>query len=173
MFRRSLFLLLLVLSPWVSANQADYRLGAGDRIQIKVYGEADLSFNELFITSTGQFEYPYIGRITAINKTTRELTDEITRSLKGDYLVDPKVMVSILSFRKIYVNGEVKQPGGYEYQPGLTIDKAIALAGGFTDRAARSKISVTNNTTGLAAPKAKLTSRVQPGDIITIEESFF
>ncbi|CAM4163119.1 polysaccharide biosynthesis/export family protein [Vibrio agarivorans] len=171
--QRMLILMLFLLSPWAVANQADYRLGAGDRIQIKVYGESDLSFDELFITSTGQFEYPYIGRITAINKTTRELTEQITRELKGDYLVDPKVMVSILSFRKIYVNGEVKKPGGYEYQPGLTIDKAIALAGGFTDRAARSKISVTNNTTGNDTLKARLSNQVQPGDIITIEESFF
>ncbi|MDR9828614.1 polysaccharide biosynthesis/export family protein [Vibrio sp. FNV 38] len=169
-------IVFLISLFWVSltiAAQTDYRLGAGDRIQIVVYGEADLSFNELFITSTGQFEYPYLGRINAINKTTQELTEEITRQLKGDYLIDPKVMVSILSFRKIYVNGEVKKPGGYEYQPGLTIDRAIALAGGFTDRAARSKISIKNNASNRDTLKAKLTHQVQPGDIITIDESFF
>jgi polysaccharide export outer membrane protein len=79
----------------------------------------------------------------------------------------------VIGYRNIYVNGEVKQPGGYEFQPGLTVDKAIALAGGFTDRAARKKINITRSTNIETQIKASLSSRIQPGDIIVIEQSFF
>ncbi|WGV98429.1 polysaccharide biosynthesis/export family protein [Vibrio sp. YMD68] len=168
-----IFTLNLFLSTSVISAEEHYTLGAGDKIQIHVYGEPELSFEELFISSNGIFDYPYLGQIQSLNKTTQQLKEEITLGLKGDYLIEPKVMVSVLSFRKIYINGEVKNPGGYEYQPGLTIDKAIALAGGFTDRAAKSSITITNNASGIQSKKTKLTKSVRPGDIITIEESFF
>nr|WP_269472790.1 SLBB domain-containing protein [Vibrio taketomensis] len=71
------------------------------------------------------------------------------------------------------MNGEVKKPGGYEYQPGLTVDKAIALAGGFTDRASRSKVYIAQNGSDDNKNKVKLSEKVLPGDIIVIEQSFF
>ncbi|MEZ8825979.1 polysaccharide biosynthesis/export family protein [Vibrio sp. 10N.261.55.A7] len=155
------------------SSDSNYVLGAGDKIQIHVYGEPELSFKELFISSDGVFDYPYLGQIRALNKTTQQLKNEITSGLKGDYLIEPKIMVSVLSFRKIYINGEVKNPGGYEYQPGLTVNKAIALAGGFTDRAAKNSITITNNASGIQSAQIKLSKNVRPGDIITIKESFF
>ncbi|MGC9460810.1 polysaccharide biosynthesis/export family protein [Vibrio genomosp. F10] len=162
----------LICSPLL-ADETNYRLGAGDRIQIHVYGEPELSFNQLFISSNGLFDYPYLGQIKALNKTTQQLKDQISSGLRGDYLIEPKVMVTVLSFRKIYINGEVKNPGGYEYQPGLTVDKAIALAGGFTERASKRNITVTNDASGSLSSKITLDQNVRPGDIITIEESFF
>lgn len=150
-----------------------YRLGAGDKIEISVYGEPDLSIDELNINTSGRFDYPYLGRLSALNKTPEQLKNEISIGLKGDYLIAPKVRVSVTEFRSIYVNGEVKQPGAYEYQPGLTVDKAIALAGGFTDRAARNKIYVTKSGRADKANKYALTQTILPGDIIVIEQSFF
>ncbi|MGF1765736.1 polysaccharide biosynthesis/export family protein, partial [Aliivibrio kagoshimensis] len=153
--------------------ESTYQLGAGDKIQIQVYGETDLSINELLISSSGTFDFPYLGQLTAKRKTLQQLKTEIQTGLKGDYLINPKVMVNILSFRQIYVNGEVKKPGGYEYQPGLTVEKAIALAGGFTDRASRSSIKITKAAKNSKELKGKLSTMVSPGDIIVIEQSFF
>lgn len=98
----------------------------------------------------------------------------IRQGLEGDYLINPKVRVNVTTFRHIYVNGEVKKPGGYNYQPGLTVEKAIALAGGFTDRAAKGKIQVTSSQSNRKTTKtASLDATVKPGDIIVIDQSFF
>jgi len=151
----------------------DFKLGAGDRVQIIVYGEEDLSIESLFINSNGAFDYPYLGRLSALNKTPEQLKNEITNGLKGDYLISPKVSVNIVEFRSIYINGEVKKPGGYEYQPGLTVDKAIALAGGFTDRASREKIYKSESKSHHDKSKVQLTTKVSPGEIIVVEQTFF
>lgn len=171
---RSVILLLSLSSfySWGAGESDSYKIGAGDTISIVVYAEEDLS-KEVLINSSGQLDYPYIGPIMAKGKTTSQLQMQITKSLRGDYLVDPKVMVNVVEYRKVYINGEVKQPGGYEFQPGLTVDKAIALAGGFTDRAAKDKINVSSNTAQLSSRSVSLSSNVQPGDIIVIEQSFF
>lgn len=150
-----------------------YVIGAGDKIQISVYGESDLSIDELYISNSGKFEYPYLGQLIALNKTPESLKNEIINGLKDDYLISPKVRVSVVGFRSIYVNGEVKKPGGYEYQPGLTVDKAIALAGGFTDRAAKDKVYITQSGSEEIKNKVRLSKKIMPGDIIVIEQSFF
>ncbi len=169
------WLLLISMTNAVHASSIDntYRLGAGDKIEISVYGEPDLTIHALYINNSGRFDYPYLGRLSALDKTPEQLKSEITAGLKGDYLIAPKVRVSVIEFRSIYVNGEVKQPGAYEYQPGLTVDKAIALAGGFTDRAARTKIFVTKSGSADKASKYTLTQAILPGDIIVIKQSFF
>lgn len=167
------FMLLMAISFQSFAITNNYTIGAGDKIQISVYGEEDLSIEELYIDNSGTFEYPYLGQLRPLNKTTEQLQNEIANGLKGDYLISPKVRVSVIGFRSIYVNGEVKKPGGYEYQPGLTVDKAIALAGGFTDRAARKSVYITKADKNDLKNKVKLSSSVSPGDIIVVEQSFF
>ncbi|NLS12488.1 polysaccharide export protein [Vibrio sp. SM6] len=171
-------LLALCIPAVVSANSLDntYRLGAGDRVQISVYGEQELSIDELYISSSGKFDYPYLGQIVAVDKTPEQLRKEISNGLKQGYLISPKVRVSVTGFRSVYVNGEVKKPGGYEYQPGLTVDKAIALAGGFTDRASRNKVFITKADSADSDDtkiKVRLSAKISPGDILVIEESFF
>ncbi|MEZ9229577.1 polysaccharide biosynthesis/export family protein [Vibrio amylolyticus] len=166
-------LILISISFTTTAFDEKYRIGAGDKIQISVYGEDDLSIDELYVNNSGKFEYPYLGQLTALNKTPEQLKLEIINGLKGDYLISPKVRVSVVGFRSIYVNGEVKKPGGYEYQPGLTVDKAIALAGGFTDRASREKVYIAQSGSDDLKTKVKLSNRVMPGDIIVIDQSFF
>ncbi|RYU46101.1 polysaccharide export protein [Aliivibrio finisterrensis] len=170
----SLWLMFLMAISFKSiAINNNYTIGAGDKIQISVYGEENLSIDELYIDNSGTFEYPYLGQLRPLNKTTEQLQNEIINGLKGDYLISPKVRISIIGFRSIYVNGEVKKPGGYEYQPGLTVDKAIALAGGFTDRAARKNVYIAQAGKDDLKNKVKLSSSVSPGDIIVIEQSFF
>ncbi|WP_035479372.1 polysaccharide biosynthesis/export family protein [Aliagarivorans marinus] len=165
-----------LLSCWIFAAGAmaqgieAYQLDAGDVISIHVYGEDDLSM-EVMITNSGKVDYPYLGTIEVAGITTERLKQRIEEGLRGDYLIQPKVAVNVVSYRQIFVNGEVGSPGGYPYQPGLTIDKAIALAGGFTQRAAKSSISLT--TKGKVLNKVALSHAIAPGDIIVVKASFF
>ncbi|UTV30455.1 polysaccharide biosynthesis/export family protein [Photobacterium atrarenae] len=170
----AILLSLFIIFPVYAASFEDiYQLGPGDKIQIQVYGEEELSVDQLLLSSSGTFDYPYLGQISAKGKTPEQLKNEIYHGLKGDYLVSPKVRINIISYRQIYVNGEVKRPGGYEYKPGLTVDKAIALAGGFTDRASRNAININPANNGPQRKKVSLKHNVEPGDIIVIDQSFF
>ncbi len=164
---------LLIFVPAAFASDANqYILGDGDRISIRVYNEEELSM-DILLTTRGSFNYPYLGRLEAAGKSVTQLQRIIERGLKGRYLIDPKVTVNVIQFRKFYVNGEVNQPGGYDYQPGLTVAKAIAIAGGFTDRASRSKIYLTQPNNGKKNYKSTLSQPVGPSDIIVVEQSFF
>ncbi|MDA9558069.1 polysaccharide export protein [Vibrio sp.] len=179
MFKRVILSLLAVCAlgyTQVNAQDLDsYKLGAGDTIQVSVYGEKELSISSLYIPTNGTFDYPYLGKMTAINKTSAQLQKEIEAGLTGAYLIEPQVRVNIVSFRNIYINGEVKKPGGYPYQPGLTVEKAIALAGGFTERAARKDIELSSGSeTGEAGrSEVELSNEISAGDVIFVDDSFF
>jgi polysaccharide export outer membrane protein len=176
-----LFAVACLFSSLSSAEQGDvanpatseYRLGVGDRIQIDVYGEADLDVTTT-LSESGVISYPFLGDLKITGYTTKEVGQLITSGLKGAYLVDPKISVTILQYRPFYIHGEVKQSGGFPYQPGLTLRKAVSLAGGFTDRASSTKMSVIRETDVQRKPvPIKLDDSVYPGDTVTIEQGFF
>ena len=137
------FALLLVLGSVLPAHAEtspnDYKLGKGDRISIQVFDEVDLTMSAL-VGGSGIINYSYLGILQVAGKTPAQLENEITKLLKDGYLVNPSVNVTIESFRPFYIGGEVSRPGSYPYQLGLTVEKAIALAGGLTDRASTRKI---------------------------------
>jgi protein involved in polysaccharide export with SLBB domain len=171
----SLFLLavLFPLAGIAAETLSDYRLGSGDRIQIQVFDEPDLSM-EVRLSDAGTISYPFLGEVRVSGNTVSQLEAQIVGGLKGDYLVDPKVNVSVVEYRPFYINGEVEDPGGYPYQPGLTLRKAIALAGGFTERASKSKINVLSE--GAIDGRQRqigMDVMLNPGDIVTVEQSFF
>lgn len=149
----------------------NYLLGAGDQIQILVYNEADLSM-KLKIDESGNIIYPLIGKLQLAGKTPDQVAIDIRERLKNGYINNPMVTVSMLEFRPMYVSGEVKTPGSYEYQPGLTLEKAIAVAGGFTDRADRSDIDI-RRANGQLLKDVTATQAVYPGDTVIIDQSFF
>jgi polysaccharide export outer membrane protein len=151
----------------------DYTIGTGDNIRIHVFQEEDLSI-ETRIGDTGIISYPLLGEIRVKGLTVSELESRITRGLKGDYLVNPQVSVSISEYRQFFINGEVKSPGAYSYAPGLTVRKAISIAGGFSERADRDNLFILNeNSANDKAQRVTIDQTVRPGDIITIEQSFF
>lgn len=169
--------LIAVFVPLLGMAQGDhlseYKLNSGDKIKITVFDEPNLSVEER-LTDAGTISYPFLGELQARGKTLGELSEQIIQGLKGPYLVDPKVNISILEYRQVYVGGEVKTPGGYPFQPGLTVQKAIALAGGFTERASRRKIRITHESAEKGSHYASgINALVLPGDILTVEESFF
>lgn len=169
-----LTLLLAVTSATAHAQESNYTLNAGDTIRIYVYGEADLTFQSLLIGQNGRISYPFLGELKVAGKTASEVQDQITASLKPDYLIDPRISVSIVKYRPFFVNGEVKSPGGVDFQPGLTLRKAVALAGGFTERANRKQVLViADSDPDRKEQKVSLDYSVQPGDIFTVQDTFF
>ena len=98
----------------------------------------------------------------------------IRDGLKGRYLLNPQVTVTINEYRPFYINGQVQTSGGFPYIPGLTVRKAISLAGGFKERASREKIFIIReDDPSQTRKRVDLNAGVNPGDIITVEESFF
>ena len=161
---------VLAANTGVSDN---YQLGTGDNIRIHVFQEGDLSL-ETRISDAGTISYPLLGVIKASGLTIGQLEAKITKGLKGDYLINPRVNVSIAEYRQFFVNGEVKKPGAYPYVPGLTVRKAISIAGGFEERADKDNLMVLHEDNLKGEPiKIKIDAKVRPGDIITVEQSFF
>ncbi|ELP5728984.1 polysaccharide export protein [Vibrio vulnificus] len=150
----------------------DYQLGTGDKIEVIVYGEDDLSM-KLKVGKAGVVNFPYIGEVRLTGRTPSEIEAEIENRLRGDYLLNPMVTINLESFRLFYIAGEVEQPSGYEYQPRLTVEQAIAMAGGFTDRADKDDINIRSGATLELIENVELTHPVNPGDTVIVEQSFF
>lgn len=156
----------------LSATQ--YRLAAGDVISIRVFGEPDLSMDRIRLDESGAFSYPFLGQIQARGRTAEDLERLIHHGLLGDYLISPRVAVSVLEYREFFVNGEVRNPGGYSWQPGLTLRQAVSLAGGLTERASQRRMSIIREGMNeQQAESAGMDTVVHPGDIITIGQGFF
>ncbi len=149
---------------------SSYRVGKGDNISIKVFGEPDFSVTAK-VSKEGSISYPFLGEIELVGLTVNQIEQKITSGLKGDYLVDPKVSVTVLEYRQLFVNGEVKAPGGYAFEPGMTVNKAISLAGGFAETAARDEIFIIRDGNKTMTPlPAKLETYLGPGDIVIVKE---
>jgi protein involved in polysaccharide export with SLBB domain len=164
----------LLASTITNAEDSQYSLGAGDLIRVTVFEEEDLSFDQLLVGDRGVISYPFLDELKVEGQTTKQLEQQIINGLIGDYLIDPKVTVSIIEYRNFYVNGEVETPGGFPFKPGLSVRKAISLAGGLTDRASKGNIFIVHdNDDEKTANRVTLNSPVKPGDSITVEQSFF
>jgi polysaccharide biosynthesis/export protein VpsN len=166
----------IALLSWCAAVAAadvepEYRLAAGDEIEIKVYGEDDLSM-KIRLNSTGVFNYPYLGNIVAANKTIGQLKDLIHKGLLGDILRKPRINVSVVQYRNFYVAGEVRKPGGFPFEPGLTVRQALALAGGLTEWGSANKIEILRENTS-TMQSANLDTQVRAGDTLTVKEGIF
>ena len=156
-----------------SMSFSSYGLSSGDEILITVFGETDMEV-QTRLSDAGTISYPFLGEIRVRGMTAGQLEKHLIWQLKDGYFVDPQVNITITEYRKFFVRGEVGRPGGFPFEPGLTLEKAIALAGGFTQRAARKEIIVTREKNEDSAEYTlKLEDSVLPGDIITVEESFF
>jgi protein involved in polysaccharide export with SLBB domain len=157
-----------------SSDLSSYKLGSGDMISIRVLGEDDLKRERVRLSDAGTVSFPVLGEIKVKGMTVGVLEEHITRGLKGRYLLNPQVTISIEEYRNFFVNGMVEKPGGYPFAPGLTVRKAISIAGGFKERASREKINIIrDDDPKQTARRVDMNTAVMPGDILTIEESFF
>ena len=156
------------------AGASDYRVDTGDRVSVIVYQEADLSVTGVRVKANGTISYPLLGDLHVSGLTSMEVHDLVKKKLLDGYLKKPNVTVSIDSYRLYFIKGEVKRPGGYSYVDGLTVAKAVALAGGYTVRASESSISVIRESDpDVPLESVKSNTAIRPGDIITVGESFF
>jgi len=171
-----LFLLTVLLGHYGSvqaSNLNSYRFAADDKVSIIVFGEPDLSLATVRIATNGSVSIPLIGQVDIQGLTADEVEKKLTLLFSEGYLKKPAITVSIVEYRQFYINGEVKKPGGYSFRDGLTVEKAVTLAGGFSERAAKGKITIVHEKNIAKAIPVKLTDSVKPGDIITVGESFF
>jgi polysaccharide export outer membrane protein len=153
------------------ANEQIYRFGPGDTIKISVYLEDDLYFDGQ-IGQQGKIDFPLLGSIKLQGLTQQAVKSYIETELKNGYLVSPNVSVRVLKYRPFFIYGEVRKPGSYPYQPNITLEQAIALAGGLKDRASREKWTIQRGEE-LDIFEAVTDTIIQPGDVIKVEKSFF
>ncbi|WP_240002584.1 polysaccharide biosynthesis/export family protein [Oleisolibacter albus] len=149
-----------------------YRLGAGDKLRIVVFGEDDLS-GEFEVDSGGSLSLPLIGEIVAVAKTPRDLERDVAKALSDGYLVNPRVSIEVLNYRPFFILGEVKEPGKYPYVNGMTVLNAVAVAGGYTYRARKDQIVIVRGGDSGRETMAQEGSSVLPGDIIRVPERLF
>lgn len=149
-----------------------YRVGPGDRLQVMVFGESSLT-GEYDVDDTGAISYPLVGAVPVNNMTPREIESGLRERLRRGLVTDPKVNVSVVRYRPIFILGEVQRPGVYEFYNGITVLNAVAYAGGYTYRARNSKITVVRAGSERKPEPVNEASLLQPGDIIVIPERWF
>ena len=160
-----------VTDPGVT--DVSYRLGAGDKLQVDVFNQADLT-GEYTLDGNGRFTMHLIGKVSATGLTPTELEALLVSKLKPDYLVNPRVSVRVQNFRPFYIIGEVKSPSSYDYVNGMTYLTAVAIAGGFTYRAKKGHVYVVRSDDPERDEiKLDVNEKVRPGDIIRIAERMF
>jgi len=167
-----LLLTFLFLLTVVSVVQA-YDVASGDVLRLEVYGEPELSM-DVTVDAAGNIEYPFVNKVFVKGKKVDAIKTEVTNRLKDGYFISPQVTVFVKSFKPFFIQGEVNSPGSYSYEVDLTVRKAIALAGGLTERASKKKIYITRATDKTQQEiKVTMDEKVSSGDVILIKESFF
>ncbi len=150
-----------------------YRLGAGDKLRMIVFGEEELSA-EYELDGTGNLSLPLIGQVRAGGQTAQNLENQIKSLYADGYLVNPRISLEVINFRPFYIVGEVNNPGNYPYISGLTVLNAVAVAGGYSPRAKKNKIELKRIQNGKEHLQIVTeASQVLPGDVIEIKERFF
>jgi polysaccharide export outer membrane protein len=156
-----------------AAATAVPRFQGGEKIRINVYGEPTLS-GDYDIDPNGVVSLPLAGTVRAVGLTQPEFEQELAKKFKSEYLKNPKVTVTILQFRPIYIVGEIAKPGEFPYKPGLNILTAMALAGGGTYRANRNYVLIQHiGETNTKEYPQSATTMILPGDLIRVPERYF
>src|ERR1700732_2616340 len=150
-----------------------YRLDAGDRLRVVVYGQEGLT-NTYAIDAGGAITMPLIGAVTARGRTTSGLAAEIAAKLRSGYIREPSVAVEIEAYRPFFILGEVAAPGQYPYVPNMSVETAVAIAGGFSPRARRDSVTLTHtDASGPMRMVVPLGTALSPGDTVLVGERWF
>lgn len=150
-----------------------YRLDSGDKLRVTVFEQAALS-GTFSVDQAGYIAYPLVGNVAARGLTTQEVAGALTRGLKKGYLNNPDVTVEVDTYRPFFIMGEVRNPGQYTYVNAMTVETAVAIAGGFTSRADEHRIEVSRRLNGKAyegtLPPSAL---IRPGDVLKVAQRLF
>ena len=150
-----------------------YRLGAGDRVRITVFEQESLT-NTYVVDQSGYIAFPLIGSVPARGRTTAGLAGDIAAKLRAGFIREPSVAVEVETYRPFFILGEVAAPGQYPYVPSMTVESAVAIAGGFSPRARRDRVTITHtDASGTGRYVVSPGSPISPGDTVQVGERWF
>ena len=150
-----------------------YHLDAGDKLRVVVYGQEGLT-NTYAIDAGGSITMPLIGSVPARGRTPARLAAEIGARLRRGFVREPSVAVEVEAYRPFFILGEVAAPGQYPYVPNMTVESAVAIAGGFSPRALRDRVTITHtDEAGTARYVAPTGTSISPGDTVLVGERWF
>lgn len=157
----------------VAGYDSAYRLDAGDKLRIVVYGQEGLT-NSYAVDAGGNITMPLIGAVAARGCTPAELARAIAARLRGGYIREPYVAAEVEQYRPFFILGEVAAPGQYPYVPNMTAESAVAIAGGYTPRAKKTAFKLTRrNEVGAVTAVVPPNVPLQPGDTLVVGERWF
>jgi polysaccharide export outer membrane protein len=159
--------------PSAARFDAAYHLDTGDKLRVVVYGQEGLT-NTYAIDAGGSITMPLIGSVPARGRTPAGLAAEIGARLRRGFIREPSVAVEVEAYRPFFILGEVAAPGQYPYVPNMTVESAVAIAGGFSPRALRDRVTVTHTDgSGTARYVAPTGTSISPGDTVLVGERWF
>lgn len=167
----------LPYTPQASQN-TPYILGSGDTVRIDVPLQTEIS-GKYTLNDEGDIDLPLIGRVNLNGMTVTQADQLISEMYANGYLVNPDINIQMDGYRPFFIMGEVENPGQYDYEDGLTVLNAVAIAGGFTYRANQEEFELVRRAgaehSQEGAPKlaAELATTVRPGDTIYVKERLF
>jgi len=157
----------------VFAEEAPYALDTGDKLRVVVFGQEGLS-NSYVLDASGAITMPLIKAVPARGLTTAALARAVADRLRQGFVREPHVAIEVEVYRPFFILGEVTAPGQYAFVPHMTVEKAVAVAGGFTPRAYRSDIEIERPAAGgVVRQVVPPITRVRPGDTIVVKERWF
>jgi polysaccharide biosynthesis/export protein len=160
-------------APISASRDAAYHLDAGDKLRVVVYGQEGLT-NTYAIDAGGAITMPLIGAVPARGRTPAGLAAEISAKLRNGYIRDPSVAVEVETYRPFFILGEVAAPGQYPYVPNMSVESAVAIAGGFSPRAKRDSVTLTHSdASGTGRFIVPLGTQLSPGDTVLVSERWF
>ncbi len=166
---------MVVAAPlsYAPPPQLAYTLDSGDRLRVVVFGQEGLT-NSYVLDASGQIDMPLIGPVPARGLTTDQLSGRIADMLRQGYVREPHVAVEVEAYRPFFILGEVAAPGQYPYTPNMTVETAVAIAGGFGPRGLRENVIISRNFNGQQFRfQAPISAPVRPGDTVRIQERWF
>lgn len=165
-------LLLSFDTPILDPRNEAYRLDTGDVVRIDVFEQTELS--RLYRVDDGGFiSVPLVGSVAARGLTTSALEREIAQGLAQSYLKDPKVNAEVSSYRPFFILGEVRNSGQFAYVVGMTVETAVAIAGGYSPRANQTKVEIIRRIDDrLVRTYVPMNTEIRPGDTVKVSERF-
>ncbi len=162
------------LPPLEGGAPAEYLLGTGDTVRVITFDDPRLT-GEFRVNDAGRISLPLVGSIPAAGRSPRDVEAGIAEAMRRANLFrNPSIAVEVVTYRPIFVLGQVERPGQFAYQPGMTVLTSVAIAGGFTYRAFQDEVSVTRTTDGVATEsRAGRAAFLKPGDVVTVFERRF
>jgi polysaccharide export outer membrane protein len=153
--------------------EPSYTLDSGDKLRVVVFGQEGLSAS-YSVDTAGRITMPLIGAVNARGMTPAGLQQSVAAKLRNGFVREPHVAVEVELYRPFFILGEVTLPGQYPYVPNMTVETAVAIAGGYTPRAYKHKIEISRQVNGLTEKRVVSPNYpVRPGETVHIAERWF